>query len=117
MKEAQSFLENIFHYSDYRQFLRDYFSHAKQINKNYSYRFFAREASILAPNLLHYIINGKKNLTEDFFPKFVKAMGLNKREQKYFNVLISYDHSKDEESKKYYWDLLQSIKEEALPIW
>jgi uncharacterized protein (TIGR02147 family) len=111
MNEPRATFPSIFNYNDYRRFLEDYYNHSKQLNRYFSYRFFARKANITSHNLLHYIINGKKNLTKDFLPKFAMAIGLNEREHRFFDILVSYNHSKDDDAKNYYWNLLQNLRQ------
>lgn len=101
---------NIFEYSDYRQFLRDYYAKAKETKKCFSYRFFAKKAQINSPALFNLILTGRRNLSKSYIPKFATAMGLKKREQNYLETLISFNHAKTPEAKRYYLELLNGFK-------
>lgn len=103
---------NIFGYSDYREFLRDYYDHSKKTNKNFSYRYFAHKAGFSSSNFLYLIIEGKRNITKDCVPKFSKVIGLNKKEQQYFDALISFNQAKNSEAKRYYLELLHNLRKD-----
>lgn len=104
--------KSIFKYSDYREFLRDFYNHSKETNPNFSYRYFARKADLSSPNYLHMVINGERNLTKNITPKFSKAIGLNRKEQQYLDALVSFTHSKNNEAKRYYLELLQNLRKD-----
>lgn len=97
---------------NYREFLKDYYDHSKKMNANFSHRSFALKAGFLSSNFLYLIINGKRNLTKDFIPKFASAIGLNKREQQYFDALVSFNQAKNNDAKRYYLEILSTFKKD-----
>ena len=97
---------NIFKYSNYREFLKAFYTAEKEVNEKFSYRYFAQKAGFTSSNFLYLIITGKRNLSKDFIPKFSKALGLNKKEQQYFETLVSFNQAKTPEAKRYYMELL-----------
>lgn len=101
---------NIFTYTNYRDFLKDYYDSSKENNKNFSYRYFAKKAGFTSSNFLYLVIHGKRNLTKDYVPKFASAMGLSKLEQRYFEALTSFNQAKSPEAKRYYLELLYNLK-------
>lgn len=104
---------NIFEYTNHREFLNDYYAHAKATTKNFSYRYFGMKAGFSSPNLLQRIIKGDRNLSKDFIPKFATAMGLSKTEQRYFDALVSFNQAKTPEAKRYYLELLHNLKKKS----
>lgn len=105
---------NIFDYSNYRDFLRDYYNHSKETNSRFSFRYFGLKAGFSSPNFLQRIIKGDRNLSKDFVPKFSAAMGLNKKEQQYFDALVSFNQAKAPEAKRYYLELLHNLKKKGI---
>lgn len=105
---------NIFDYTNHREFLKAYYDHTKSQVKNFSYRYFGMKAGFTSPNFLQRIINGERNLTKDFVPKFAEAMGLSKKEQQYFDALVSFNQAKTPESKRYYLELLHNLKKGSI---
>lgn len=105
---------NIFEYSNYRDFLKDYYVHTKRVNNNFSHRSFGRKAGFSSPNFLQRIIKGDRNLTKDYIPKFSEALGLDKKEQQYFDALVSFNQAKGPEAKRYYLELLHNLKKGSI---
>lgn len=104
----------LYDYSNYREFLSDFLKASKLKDKKYSYRFFGKKAGFTSPNFLYLIIKGQRNLTKEFLPKFANAMGLNKKEQQYFEALVAFNQAKTPETKRYYLELLHNIKRAKL---
>lgn len=100
----------IFEYSDYRKFLREAYDQLKETNDNVSYRWFAKKAGFSSSGFLYLVIDGDRNLTKDYVTKFSKVLGLNKKEQQYFDAMVSFNQSKTPETKRYYLELLHSLK-------
>lgn len=100
---------SIFSYSDYRTFFKDFYKWAKKSNPTFSHRYFAKKAGFSSSNLLYLIIEGKRRLTKDFVPGFSSAIGLSKKEQNYLDALVSFNHAKTPEAKRYYLELLHNM--------
>lgn len=101
---------NIFEYTNYRDFLKAYYAYAKEKINNFSHRYFGMRVGFTSPNFLQRIMNGDRNLTKDYVPKFARAMGLTKKEQQYFDVLVSFNQAKTPEAKRYYLELIHNLK-------
>ena len=56
----------LFDYLDYKDFLRDYYSYRKEINKRHSLRYFAELSGFQTKHYLSMIINGNKKLTKKY---------------------------------------------------
>lgn len=105
---------DIFQYADYRDFLRDYYAHTKESNPKFSYRRFSQKMGEGPHNLLFFVIAGKRNLTKKFVPLFSKAIGFNKKERQFFDALVSFNQAGDPEGKRYYLEVLHSLKKEKV---
>jgi len=89
---------NIFEYVDYRFFLGDYYELQKEIQKGFTYRSFARNASVTA-SLLKDILNGRQNLSIAVTRKYGAAMRLSAKEIEYFEALVGFNNSKSNSEK------------------
>jgi uncharacterized protein (TIGR02147 family) len=103
---------NIYEYIDFRDFLSDFYKDSKESNKAFSLRYFAKKAGFASAAFLPLIIEGKRNLTKEFIPKFATAIGMSKKEHQYFEVLVSFNQAKNAEAKKYYFELLRRIRKD-----
>lgn len=103
---------NIFEYSNYRDYLRGYYDYAKKEKSNFSHRYFLIKAGFTSPNFLHLVMGGKRNLTKNSILPFAKALELSKKEQQYFEILVSFNQAQNSEVKKYYMELLHNLKKE-----
>jgi uncharacterized protein (TIGR02147 family) len=84
-------------FTDYRQFLKEYYEYRRQLTRNslrpYSYAMFAAAADIKSPNYLKLIIDGQRNLSTEMARKFAKAMALSKEETEEFVALVDYSQA------------------------
>ncbi len=102
---------DIFRYRDYRQFLRDWYAHAKSSRATFSFRAFSQRAGFTSPNFFKLVMDGARNLTEESLAKFVVGLKLNKQEQEFFRNLVFFSQAKDNEAKdRYYRAMLRSRK-------
>jgi uncharacterized protein (TIGR02147 family) len=82
--------------------------------ENFSYRYFAKKAGIGSASYMHLIISGNRNLSKDYVPKFSSALGLTKKEQQYFDALVSFNQAKTPEAKRYYLELIHNLKKSKI---
>ncbi|MFH1016618.1 MAG: TIGR02147 family protein [Pseudomonadota bacterium] len=110
-------MKTVFHYTDYRAFLRDFYEEHKNQTPSYSFRFFARKAGLQSPNYFKLVMDGDRNLTHRNVRKFVKGLGLNDREGLYFENLVYFNQAKDGEERAFFkknLDLARSNGDMAL---
>lgn len=100
---------NIFEFTNYRKFLKAYYDAQKNKNKGFSHRSFAQKAGYSSSNFLYLIIEGKRNLNRDYITKFSQAMGLTKKEQQYFETMVSFNQAATPEAKRYYLEILSTM--------
>ncbi|WP_374030058.1 TIGR02147 family protein [Bdellovibrio bacteriovorus] len=87
---------DIFDYHDYREFLRDWFDHARE-SQSLSLRDIAEKCG-LSTGYLPMILAGKRNLSEKSFLKLQEVLKLNQEEAHYFrSLLILSDDSKSQD--------------------
>ncbi|MFO1462854.1 MAG: TIGR02147 family protein [bacterium] len=109
---------SVFHYLDYRKFLRDWYQEAKASRGSFSFRTFSKRAGFQSTNFFKLVMDGDRNLTEESISKFTLALKLNKQEQEFFRNLVFFNQAKTNEQKSHYYaKLLQSKKySELKPI-
>ncbi len=83
---------NIFDYTDYRLFLKEYHTLRKESDSRFSHRFFAQKAGYSSTGYYSNVVKGVLNLTKKYIPKFIHALGLEGKEADYFKLMIQYSH-------------------------
>jgi uncharacterized protein (TIGR02147 family) len=104
---------NIFDYSDYRTFLKDYYQQCKNSHTRFSYRYLAQKAGINSPSFFKQVIEGHRNLTKATCLKACKALGLNGDEAKYFEDLVFFNQAKNMEEKDQYFGRIVHLQKSA----
>jgi uncharacterized protein (TIGR02147 family) len=97
---------NVFSYSDYRVYLRDFYAWKKQAFPAFSHRFFARKASLGSPNYLKLVMDGKRNLSRKSLAGFVKGLDLTGPKAEYFESLVLYNQATVANERQYYYQKL-----------
>lgn len=102
---------NLFHYRDYRKFLRDWYQAAKKSRASFSFRTFSKRAGFKSTNFFKLVMDGDRNLTDNSLSQFMEGLRLNKQEQTFFWHLVYYNQATSSEEKAlHYQSLLQSQK-------
>jgi uncharacterized protein (TIGR02147 family) len=98
---------NIYLYDDFRLFLKDTFQARKDVDSDYSYRKFAREAGISNPGYLLDVIVGKRTLSDVALDKTTKAFELGEAEIEFFKLLVEFGQTKKETARQeFYQEIL-----------
>lgn len=97
---------SVFDYSDYRQFIKDYYETHKAQNPSFSYRYLAQKAGINSAPFYKFIIEGTRNLTKTTVLKTCVALKLADREAEYFENLVFFNQAKTVKEKNSYFDKL-----------
>jgi uncharacterized protein (TIGR02147 family) len=86
-------------YTDFRQYLKDFFDFKKQETRDqlrpYSYAVFSAAADIKSPQYLKLVIEGQRNLSDQMIKKFARALQLSKIDEEEFGLLVHYSQSSD----------------------
>jgi uncharacterized protein (TIGR02147 family) len=101
---------DIYSYSDYRVFLKDYYAKKKAGRARYSYRVMAEAAGINSSPYFKFVIEGKRNLSKATILKTCTALKLDERETEYFENLVFFNQAKTTEEKNVYFDRLISAR-------
>jgi len=102
----------LFEYTNFREYLRDYFAWHKKHVKGYSYRKMASQVGFSSSNYLMLVMNGKRNLGQESLRKVCNALGFKKKEAEYFSYLVFFQQAKTVVEKNYYFGLISTIRSE-----
>ncbi len=97
-------MKKIFDYTNYRQYLKDYYNYKKENTEFFSFRYFSKKAGFRSPSILKFIINGERNLKPESIEKFIDVIDLNKKEAAYFRALVNFNQAKTEKLKNRYYN-------------
>lgn len=90
---------NIFNYSDYREFLRDFNDMKKRVNPSWSFGLWARELGLNSISSITMIINGQRHAGKKIQKSLIEFFKFNAKESYYFQELVKIAKStKDDPS-------------------
>lgn len=98
----------LYGYDNYRAYLKDWYAWMKATNPGFSLRAFSMWTGLRSPNHLQLVFQGKRNLTKQTLPLFLRALKLKYREQRYFELLVNYNQTSDAASKARYLNELSA---------
>jgi uncharacterized protein (TIGR02147 family) len=97
-------------YSDYRQFLKDYFAERKKQNNAYSYRMFCQLAGISSPSYYKEVVEGKRNLSQKYMGHFIRGLKLREKQADFFAALVKFNQAKTEKEKQLQLEQLRKAR-------
>ncbi len=107
-------MPNIFEYTNFREYLKDFFNEEKKDNPVFSHRHLARKLGLSTPNLILLIMQGKRNLTRTVRYTLSKYLKLSNKESKYFTSMILFMQAKTHDEKNIHFmqmlDLRKNLK-------
>ncbi len=101
--------KNIFEYMDYREFLRDLIDTMKKENPAYSMRAFAAKLAC-NPGQFNRILKGERNLLPAHIVEIGTIAKFSKKEKRFFELLVSYNHAKKQSEREYFYDQMQQFR-------
>lgn len=103
-------MNSIFNYTDYRVYIKSIFDYKKKLNPGFSHRLLARQLGLKAPGHMLFVMQGKRNLTNDLAMRIAVWLKLGKKESDYLMVLVKYCHAKNADEKKNSFDELLRLR-------
>jgi uncharacterized protein (TIGR02147 family) len=100
---------DLFEYTDYCTFLRDYFEEKRKKVPFFSYRFFGQKVGVDPGNLVK-ILQGKRHLSEAGIKRFINYAQYSGREAKYFETLVRFKKAKKEKENRVLFEKLMAIQ-------
>lgn len=102
-------MKEIFEYTDYRLYLRDFYEYTKQSKPYYSFRFIASRVGI-NPGFIFRLMSGKVHLGLKKIEIFADLINLSGRQRDYFVELVRLGRAKRNEDIQECLKRLQSIR-------
>lgn len=102
---------NIYHFSDYRDFLKDRYHQLKESDPIFSFRCFSKQAGFGSPNYLKLVMDGKRNLSEEAIAKFAKGLRLDNHESEFFRFMVGFNQCENIHKKKVFEAKLMYLRE------
>jgi uncharacterized protein (TIGR02147 family) len=100
----------VYSYSDYRQYLKDYYGENKATRPGFSYRLLAEKAGINSSSYFKFVIDGKRNLSKKTIIKVCLALKLKDKEAEYFESLVFFNQAKSAAEKSIYFEKMLSLQ-------
>ena len=103
-------MKDILEYTDYRQYIADYYAD-KKAKSAFTWQEFATSAGFSSPVYLKYVSEGRYNLGEATATRVAAAMNLADYECDFFVELVKFDHARTDAEKKAAYGKMISIAE------
>jgi uncharacterized protein (TIGR02147 family) len=103
----------VFLYTNYRVYLKDYYDYRKQISAVFSHRFFAAKAGLASPNYLKLVMDGTRNLSTKSLQRFVSGLALNGKRAEYFENLVHFNQAKALDQRNHFYEKLLKVRNRA----
>ncbi len=100
---------SIFHYIDYRAYVRDSIDARRREDPKYSLCFFARRFGCCA-GTLSKVLQHKRNISLELCMRIARALRLPKREREFLQLLVLYDQAADEAEKRDYLEQILAVR-------
>jgi uncharacterized protein (TIGR02147 family) len=107
---------DIFKYTDYRQFLRDFYEAEKARTPHFSHRYIAMKVGFNSSGFFTKILQGKTNISTKLALRFADFLKLKKREADYFEQLVLFDQARTETEKQRRFEKILSYHRSEVKI-
>ncbi|MBD3419656.1 MAG: TIGR02147 family protein [Chitinivibrionales bacterium] len=103
-------MKNIFEYTDYRSYLKDYIGQRKQEGTRLSNRWFAQKIGINSSSWLTSLLKGQKGLSKQTANKLSEILHHTKKETSYFENLVYFNQARTGEERARYFKELSMLR-------
>ena len=108
---------DLFEYSNFRDYIKDYYEFKKEGNPRFSFRMLSQKAGVNSSGYFKSLIDGDKNLSEKLMPSVIKAIDLDDNETDYFATMVRFNQAKKVKDKNILFSKLLSLKQiHSIPI-
>ena len=101
---------NIYQFTSYRDFLKEFYEEKKNEYSYYSYQYIADKAGYKSKSFFRDLILGNKNLTIPSLFKLNQVLELNHKEFEFLTNLVHYEQAEGQEEKDYFLDKIIDSK-------
>jgi uncharacterized protein (TIGR02147 family) len=100
---------DVFNYFDYRKLIIDSIGKAGFSGSAMSLRSLAKKAG-LDPSLFSKVLKGSRNISTENTMRIAEALGFDKKQTDYFELLVRFDHARGQDSKRFYFEKLLDLR-------
>lgn len=104
----------IYDYLDPSSFLKDALEAKKTLNPNFSLRSWAHSLGMKSHGPLHAMLAGQRSIPKKYIPLFIQSLKLDKKEAKFFEILVDIQRAKSIEEKDIYMERLDQLSPKKL---
>ncbi len=109
-------MKSVFHYTDFRKFLLDYYQFEKKKNPRFTYRYLSEHVGFKSAGHFTKIIKYETNISIELALRFARFMKFTKRQKDYFQNMVLFNQAKTSIEKKAYFDNMLSYKEAQIQL-
>jgi uncharacterized protein (TIGR02147 family) len=102
-------MKSLFDYTDYREYLKDFYESRKKDDPHFSHRYIAAKVGFDS-GYFTKIIQGKRNISYKMISKFAQFLNLKIKETEYFESLVLFNQAKSFSEKKRHLEKIMSFK-------
>lgn len=106
-------MTNVFNFTDFREYLRNYFNEKKTINPHSSFQQFAGKIGIGSREFFNNIIYRKKPLSKSHCFQLSQALGHSENEALYFKNIVAYAQTENAEDRARYLEQALQIQSDT----
>jgi uncharacterized protein (TIGR02147 family) len=103
-------MKQIFEYTNFREYLSDFYEELKKTAPRFSHRYLAARLGLSTPNLIWLVMKGKRNLTRSVCDRLLKYLRLTRRRANYFRAMVGFLQSKKHEQKDRYFSQMIEMR-------
>lgn len=97
-------------YTDYRLFLKDWYTAKKTENRNFSLRIWAEKVGFKARDYLLRVMQGDRNLSQDGIIKLSEYFRFSEKQRRYFGALVRFNQADNQKEKETAWRELAQVQ-------
>ncbi len=104
---------NLYSYTNYRVYLKDFYAWKKSALPAFSHRYFAQKAGLGSPNYLKLVIDGKRNLSRKSLTAFLTGLGLGGKKGEFFEHLVFFNQADTPADRNFHYEKLLKARAKA----
>lgn len=106
-------MKSIFSYTDYREFLDDFYLEKKSSNPHFSFQVFALQAGFKSKSFIKLVIDGKKNLSERSIDQLNRALKLDEKALSFLKDLVEFNQAHSLQLRNFYFEKMLSYNKRS----
>jgi uncharacterized protein (TIGR02147 family) len=104
---------NLYSYTQYRVYLKDFYDWKKAILPAFSHRYFTQKAGLGSPNYLKLVMDGKRNLSQKTLTAFLTGLGLSGKKADFFEHLVFFNQAETPAERNFHYEKLLKARAKA----